>query len=112
MFDYSKDIVLTEAYLSTIDFPESKYYDSRYINVRNVDITRGKMNIKNIIPIALKEQGDRLIEQDFMNINAFIQYESKEAYIFNNAIGRKVKWELFERDNYNKQIEFNINEHQ
>lgn len=113
MFDSSKDIVLTEAYLSKADYPESKYYDSKSIRVGElVDITRGKIDINDIIPKVLREQGDRLIELDFMNINAFVQYESKEAYIFNNEIGRKVKWELFERNDCNEQIDIIVDKQQ
>lgn len=118
IFDPNKDIVLIEAYLNKVDYPPTKYYDSKIRANYDVatheldDKYKDLIDIHNIIPHALKEQGDRLIEQDFMNINAFVQYEYKEAYIFNNLIGRKVKWELFERNDYNEQIDIIIDKQQ
>lgn len=118
IFDSNKDIVLIEAYLNKVDYPPTKYYDSKIRANYDVatheldDKYKDLIDIHNIIPHALKEQGDRLIEQDFMNINAFVQYESKEAYIFNNLIGRKVKWELFERNDYNEQIDIIVDKQQ
>lgn len=118
IFNPNKDIVLIEAYLNKVDYPPTKYYDSKIRANYDVatheldDKYKDLIDIHNIIPHALKEQGDRLIEQDFMNINAFVQYEYKEAYIFNNSIGRKVKWELFERNDYNEQIDIIVDKQQ
>lgn len=74
-------VIITEAYASTEEYPESEYYLG--------EPEEGKK------PLPLDEiltyEGGILEDLGFVSVNNYIKYEHKIAYIYNNEIGREMK---------------------
>lgn len=76
------------AYISSKEFPKETYY--LYENEEE-----NKENKKELpVSIVLKRDSDVLTEYGFVNINEFIGYEYKVAFIYPNTIGLKVIKEI------------------
>lgn len=82
--DNEKIVICTTAYISSIEFPEDKY-----------QLTEHEANAekKLLIPVneILKRESSLLDSLGFLDINNYVNYEYKRAYILNNEIGMKVK---------------------
>lgn len=77
-------VIITEAYVSTEQYPESEYfYDEPEIN-------------KKLLPLReiLDYESKILEELGFVSVNNYICYEHKDAHIYNNEIGKKIKEEM------------------
>lgn len=73
-------VILTTAYVSAEEFPEDEWY-----------LDKPKPGLKKIPVNDILERESKLLESvGFININDFVQYEYKEAYIYGNEIGRKI----------------------
>lgn len=76
------ELYITTAYISYEEFPESEYYifeDEKDIN-------------KKLIPVndVLKRENKILEEAGFVNVNNYVGYEYKTAFIYPNELGQKV----------------------
>lgn len=73
-------VILTTAYVSTEEFPEDEWY-----------LDKPEPGLKKIpVDDVIKRECDLLEAVGFININKLVGYESKEAYVYGNAIGRKI----------------------
>ena len=90
LFKDSKDlatgnqfVICATAYISTTEFSESEW-----------DIDKKKANDmgKKLIPYdEVLERESKLLEAvDFININNYVGYECKKAYLYNNDIGKEI----------------------
>lgn len=79
-------VVLTSAFISTDEFPESDW-------CLEEDSTDRKL-----IPVndVLERECAVLESAGFVNVNDFIRYENKEAYVWPNEAGKKII-ELFKK---------------
>lgn len=68
------------AYVSTNEFPEDKYY------LRNEEEGKKPLPLNEV----LERDSKTLTECGFTNINSFIGYECKVAFVYPNEIGTKV----------------------
>lgn len=77
-------VILTTAYISTEEFPESEWYLP--------DEENDDTGTKKPIPAdaVLKRQMRILEAVGFVNVNGFVRYNYKEAYIWPNEVGIKV----------------------
>lgn len=76
-------IICTTAYVSTDEFPEDKYFD--------IDFDE-PVNGKQPVPYEeiIQRESIMLEELGFVNINNFIGYSKKAAYIYPNALGKQI----------------------
>lgn len=73
--DLNKCVVITTAYVSTTEFPPEKYE-----------------SIKNIpVDEVLNDGIDTLQRLGFININDYVDYEYKVAFIFGNKYGLEIR---------------------
>ncbi len=73
-------VILTTAYVSTEEFPEDEWY-----------LDKPEPGLKKIpVDDVIKRECDLLEAVGFININKLVGYESKEAYVYGNTIGRKI----------------------
>ncbi len=84
--DHYKDdnyIICTAAYVDKDEFPEDMYYDP---------YTEPPVKGKEPVPYkeVLERESKMLEGLGFVNINNFVQYETKVAYIYPNALGKKI----------------------
>lgn len=90
---YSKNILIcVAAYVSTKEFPEDQYYLEQYSEfLKDNNITN-----KKPVPInkVLKRDSKVFIDCGFININDWINYEYKVAFLYPNEIGLKVYKEI------------------
>ena len=77
-------VILTTAYISTEEFPESEWYLP--------DEENDDTSTKKPIPadVVLKRQMRILEAVGFVNVNGFVRYNYKEAYIWPNEAGKRV----------------------
>ena len=76
-------VICATAYISTTEFPKSEWYISK----------KGANDSgKKLIPIkeVLNRESILLEEAGFININDYVGYENKEAYLYNNDIGKEI----------------------
>lgn len=80
-------IILTSAYVSTIEFPESEYY-----NPYDTD-TWLSIEGKSPIPFdrVIERESELLESLDFININDYVQYEFSKAYVYGNTLGKQMR---------------------
>lgn len=84
-------IICTTAYLSKTEFPESEW---------DIDQEKAIKEKKKLIPVdKILEREERILQElSFENINFYICYNYKEAYIYRNELGKFI---------YNSFIKFN-----
>lgn len=77
-------VIIAEAYVSTEQYPESEYFYGE----PEVD--------KKPLPLAeILEYESKILEVlGFVSVNNYICYEHKDAHIYNNEIGKKIKAEM------------------
>lgn len=80
-------VIITDAYVSTIAFPENKYYCSACYNVSEEEKI-GKFDVP--FDEALEISCNFLESLGFININYYVQYQNKVAYIYPNELGKKI----------------------
>lgn len=76
------ELYITTAYISYEEFPESEYYifeDKKDIN-------------KKLIPVndVLERENKILEDAGFVNVNNYVSYEYKTAFIYPNELGQKI----------------------
>jgi hypothetical protein len=85
-------IIAITAHLSTLEFPREEYYDPD--NARDIE---SKGNRKPLPwDSILERESCMLADAGFININHYVDYEYKIAFIYNNAAGRKVAEKITE----------------
>lgn len=80
----SKDtVVLTTAYISTDLYPESEW---------RLPGDCDEADNRKVIPVGsvLEKEAELLEAVKFVNVNDFVRYEYKEAYVWPNNIGKRV----------------------
>lgn len=76
----SDTVILTTAYVSIEEFPEDEWY-----------FDKPEPGLKKIPVDDIIERECKLLEAvGFININKLVGYESKEAYVYGNEVGRKI----------------------
>lgn len=92
--DYMKnmpenELYITTAYISCEEFPEDEYYI--FENDKDVN--------KKLLPVneVLERENKILEDAGFVNVNNYVGYEYKTAFIFPNEIGQKVIDKMNER---------------
>lgn len=87
--DYMKnkpedELYITIAYISDKEFP----YDEYYLFEAEKDISKNK----SLIPVneVLERENKILEDAGFVDVNNYVGYEYKTAFIFPNEIGQKV----------------------
>ena len=85
-YDDGNTIIFTTAYISTVEFPEEKYY----IDVP--EIPEDKRKGKKCIPMdeVLDKESEFISSLGFINVNFYTNYEYKIAYIYNNILGDEI----------------------
>lgn len=76
-------VVLTTAYISTDLYPESEW---------RLPGDCDEADNRKVIPVGsvLEKEAALLEAVKFVNVNDFVQYEYKEAYVWPNNIGKRV----------------------
>lgn len=76
-------VIITTAYLSTVEFSPTEYY---------FPVDDEVSSSKKAIPIKeVLERDSALLESiDFISINHYVRYETKVAYIYANDYGKKI----------------------
>lgn len=78
-FDEST-LIITVAYISAEEFPETEYY-----------LYDEEPNKKKIPVTEVLQRECKLLEDiGFINVNKYVKYEYKDAYIYGNKIGQRV----------------------
>ena len=88
--DKENAVILIQAHVSKVEFPEEKYYDP---------YDGDEKYIKNSIKAGKKPiEFDKIIEREskllesigFIDINDFVQYEFSKAYLYGNSLGKEL----------------------
>lgn len=76
-------VVLTTAYISTDLYPESEW---------RLPGDCDEVDNRKVIPVGsvLEKEAELLEAVKFVNVNDFVRYEYKEAYVLPNNIGKRV----------------------
>ena len=76
-------VVLTTAYISTDLYPESEW---------RLPGDCDEADNRKVIPVGsvLEKEAELLEAVKFVNVNDFVRYEYKEAYVWSNNIGKRV----------------------
>lgn len=76
-------VVLTTAYISTDLYPESEW---------RLPGDCDEADNRKVIPVGsvLEKEAELLEAVKFVNVNEFVRYEYKEAYVWPNNIGKRV----------------------
>lgn len=76
-------VVLTTAYISTDLYPESEW---------RLPGDCDEADNRKVIPVGsvLEKEAELLEAVKFVNVNDFVRYEYKEAYVWPNNIGKRV----------------------
>lgn len=87
--DYCKEIGEKKIIIATADIKKEDYPEEKY--VLNEDELKMSPN-KKLIPVdkVLKEQSKIYEEAGFVNVNDYVGYEYKVAFIYPNEYGKKV----------------------
>ena len=72
--DKENTVIISDAYVSTIEFPEEKYQ-----TIDNIPVDK-----------ILKRESELLETLGFININFYVQYEYKVAFIYGNELGKQI----------------------
>lgn len=91
MFKISTNwVVITESYVSIYDYPEDEYYDDT--NHNEVERIKNKQDGKKPVPFdkVLSEQDKMFKELGFLDLNFYVNYEYKHAWILDNVLGNTV----------------------
>lgn len=96
--DYMKNIpedelYITTAYIATEEFPDTEYY--LFETENNSDVNKNKKPIP--VNEVLERENKILEDAGFVNVNNYVGYEYKTAFIFPNEIGQKVIDKMNER---------------
>lgn len=81
--DIDKYVIITSAYISTTEFPESEYY----LEDNEAEIGKKQIPFDDV----LDRDSNYLESIGFLNINDFVRYKYSRAFIFGNAPGKKIK---------------------
>lgn len=83
--DYLKDVPEDELYLITAYISEDEFPEDEYI-------LYGNEEGKKLIPVdeILERENSIMEDAGFVNVNDYVDYEYKTAFIYPNAVGRKV----------------------
>lgn len=88
--EFEKDhLILTEAYVSSTEFPPEKYYF--------YPLSKGEKGDKLDLPLdeILKRESDLLEKCGFVNVNNLIgSYEFKVSFAYPNDLGKELKEEI------------------
>lgn len=85
--DNSRKIVIcTSAFVSTVEFPSNKWYDP------HVPQTNESTKGRKVIPFdyVLGRESAMLEEIGFVNINGFVGYKSRRAFLYSNDLGKEI----------------------
>lgn len=90
-YDDENTIIFTSAYISKVEFPEKDYYID---NLRETtDLDREKKSPIDVEGIL--NSGSELLESiGFIDVNRYVKYEYKVAFIYGNSLGKEVSEEL------------------
>ena len=88
--------IVTDSYISTNEFPNNEW---RHPHIDCWNSEQLKLPVIPVDEIMLREC-NLLTNLGFININQFINYEFKEAFIYGNNAGKRIK-EYFENMNDN-----------
>lgn len=96
--DYMKnmpedELYITTAYISAEEFPYTEYY--LFETENNSDLNKNKKPIP--VNEVLERENKILEDAGFVNVNNYVDYEYKTAFIFPNEIGQKVIDKMNER---------------
>lgn len=96
--DYMKnmpedELYITTAYISAEEFPYTEYYFFETEN--NLDLNKKKKHIP--VNEVLERENKILEDAGFVNVNNYVDYGYKTAFIFPNEIGQKVIDKMNER---------------
>ena len=85
-YDDGNTIIFTTAYISTVEFPEEKYY----IDIPG--IPQEKKKGKKRIPMneVLDRESKFISSLGFIDVNFYTNYEYKIAYIYDNILGNEI----------------------
>lgn len=88
LFENKDDVViLTWAYVSTKEFPETNYYDASLGEIPEEEAA-GK---KPVPYDEFIERESKLLESiGFIDFNGFINYEFSKAYLYGNKLGKEI----------------------
>jgi hypothetical protein len=83
-------VIITTAYVSTEEFPETEYYDSRSFDKEYIN--QSKLENKKPVPYdEIISRESKLLESiGFLDFNDYVGYENKKAYIYGNNLGKKI----------------------
>lgn len=81
--DNNNCIICTTAYVSTSEFPETEW---------EIDPEKAEKYGKKLIDVesVVERDGKVLQELGFININFYVDYTTKEAYVYGNDLGQIV----------------------
>lgn len=83
-YDDENTIIFTTAYISTVEFPEDKYY----LNTPVFPEDKGK----KCIPMneVLDRESKFISSLGFIDVNFYTNYEYKVAFIYGNTLGNEI----------------------
>ena len=85
-YDDGDTIIFTTAYISTVEFPEEKYYLNTSI------FPKDKKNGKKCIQVyeVLDRESKFISSLGFIDVNFYTNYEYKIAFIYGNTLGNEI----------------------
>lgn len=89
MYEDKEDVVIiTWAYVSTKEFPETEYYNDRSLRDLEESVVFGK---KPVPFDEIIERESNLLESiGFIDFNEYVGYENSRAYLYGSALGKEV----------------------
>ena len=89
--DKDNIVILSWAYVSITEFPESEYYDPSF-GEYSEHVQKSIMEGKKPVPYdEIIERESKLLESvGFIDINDFVGYEHCKAYLYGNSLGNEV----------------------
>lgn len=82
-------VILTWAYVSTLEFPPNKFYDPHdYKTEVEAAIKAGRKPIP--FDEVIKRESELLESVGFVDFNFFVNYEFSNAYLYPNKLGKEV----------------------
>ena len=85
-YDDGNTVIFTTAYISTVEFPEEKYY----IDMPGIiqDMKKGKKRVP--MNTVLDRESKFISSLGFIDVNFYTNYEYKIAYIYDNILGNEI----------------------
>ena len=85
-YDDENTIIFTTAYISTVEFPEEKYY----IDIPGItqDMKKGKKRVPMYEILA--RESKFISSLGFIDVNFYTNYEYKIAFIYGNTLGNEI----------------------